>query len=668
MPFEMPEVDIPDVHFTSNDQRRVFSERYCIPTPTGRETPEQTVWRVSAFLAGLPETYIIKSGWVNMTNHRLKKACRKALDYYHLMATMSFLPNSPTFFGAGTEMPNLSACFVLPISDDMGTEEDGIFSTLRHATLIQQTGGGVGFSFSRLREAGSLVHKSFGLASGPVSFLRAYDAAFSAIQQGGKRRCANMGVLRVDHPDIREFITCKDVEGHISSFNISVAITDEFMDALEKGFNYQLISPSTGEVVGQESAHDIMKLIAKQATKNGEPGLLFIDAAERQNPVPDQGAYEATNPCGEQWLLPYESCNLGAINLRNVVHDVEGELKIDWDRLREVVELGVSFLNDVVDRNGFVPAVPQLRDAALANRRIGLGIMGLADLLILLRVPYWSQAGREVAAQLMEFIRYHAMLASIELAKETAPFPNWPDSALNPASPNYNFNPPTPAPAVTPTGSSLGRPTLDWQYLIGQLAEHGIANSTTVTVAPTGTRSTIAGLEGYGCEPVFAFAYQRHVVDNTTIGDNRWSMNLASPLLDQAMGDANLSMANRQAVIDLLADGLSMSEISADHVDLPQWLVDVFKASGDLTWKEHVSMQSVLQLYVDSSISKTINFPAGTNEQEVMEAYQYAYEVGCKGITVYVAGSRDLEVLQVGTSDEPPACEPNEDGVCMICD
>ncbi|MDD2694326.1 MAG: adenosylcobalamin-dependent ribonucleoside-diphosphate reductase, partial [Anaerolineales bacterium] len=450
-----------------------------------------------------------------------------AVQYYELLTTKRFFPNSPTFTGAGTPLGQLAACFVLPITDDMGRDPAGIFQTLRDAALIQQTGGGNGFSFSRLRPKGTLVKSSAGEATGPVGFLRVYDKAFGEIAQGGTRRGANMAVLRVDHPDIEEFITCKTDENAITNFNISVGITDAFMQAVQNDGLWELRFPDvrsakyhdfTGTLEQAEQAgvpitvykvlraRDLFERIVQQAHHNGEPGVLFLDAANRANPVPHLYPLEATNPCGEQWLGPYENCCLGSINL---AQHLGPDGAVDWEKLRQSVELSTRFLEDVIEANAYVPAVPRLREAAMRARRIGLGIMGLADLMYHTGIRYGSSEGEEFAAQVMEFVRYQAMLTSIELSKERGPFLSIQGSIYDPQ--RITWQPPVP---LAPYVHDWGRPAVEWIKVVEGIRQFGIRNAAQTTIAPTGTIATVAGCEGYGCEPVFALAYIRHVNDN----------------------------------------------------------------------------------------------------------------------------------------------------------
>lgn len=557
--------------------------------------------------------------------------------FYDLLTERRFFPNSPTFTGSATPLGQLAACFVLPIADDMGRESDGIFSTLRVAALIQQTGGGNGFSFSRLRPKNDVVHTSSGRATGPVGFLRVYDQAFGEIAQGGSRRGANMGVLRVDHPDIEEFIECKAKEGSIANFNISVAITDEFMQAVKDDTDFALRNPRDGKVARTVRARDLFDKIVRYAHHNGEPGALFIDAANRTNPVPHLYDLEATNPCGEQWLGPYENCCLGSINLS--VHFKENEVgtrTVDWDLLRRSVHEATHFLDNVVTANAYVPAVPEVAAAAHRARRIGLGIMGLGDLMYEMGIRYGSEEGQEFAAQVMEFVRFECMLESIDLARTRAPFTAFSGSIYDAEQPGgMRWKAPVPH---RPFARDWQRPALDWSQVVEGIKQHGIRNAAQTTVAPTGTIATVCGIEGYGCEPVFALGYIRHFKD----GDKDVELPYTSPLFDKALERSALDDAQKQAVRQHVATYGSCQDLS----DLPADLLHTFVVSSDITAEEHVYMQAAIQAFVDNSISKTCNFPEGATEEDVAKAYLLAWEEGCKGLTVYVTGSRQEVVLE----------------------
>ena len=991
------------VQLTPN-ARQVLERRYVRRGDDGKpaESVEEMFWRVAYNVA------CVEQSWG-------KDVMARATEYYQLLTTKRFFPNSPTFTGAGTPLGQLAACFVLPISDDMGRESTGIFQTLRDAALIQQTGGGNGFSFSRLRPKGSLVKSSAGQATGPVGFLRVYDHAFGEVAQGGSRRGANMAVLRVDHPDVAEFVTCKTDENAITNFNISVGITDAFMRAVEADADWDLRFPDVHSpeyrkfhgtldeadaqgvpmrVFETVRARDLFNAIVDQAHHNGEPGVLFLDAANRENPVPHLYQLEATNPCvtgdtliytedgliradvlaaqarplrvvadgrmseeallpasavfetgtkpvvrlmtregyelrltadhrvmtsagwkaagelqpgdrlhllnrkggfgkqgtleegrvlgwlvgdgtvnairavlsffgdekrelapdfarmvthlvdqqpttrrrylvgtveipardearvmsqrlrgfaeqhglvddkfivpvavlqgseemqrgflqalftadgqvndggvkgcsvrlssshlpllkdvqrlllnfgiashiyenrrtagyrpmpdghggvreyyhqaqhdlaisktnllrfesqisfltqakqgklgqylaaktrgpyretftatvlaiepdgvervfdlhqpethafvanglvvhncGEQFLGPYENCCLGSVNLAEHLAPNGG---VDWEKLRQSVVLSTLFLDDVVDANAYVPAVAQLAEAAHRARRIGLGIMGLSDLMYHAGIRYGSKEGQEFAAQVMEFVRYHAMRTSIELAQERGPFPAIAGSIYDPE--NMRWQPPAP---LAPYTRDWGRPALDWDAVASDLCQHGIRNAAQTTIAPTGTIATVAGCEGYGCEPVFALAYIRHVNDN----GKDLQLTYTSPLFEQALEQAGLDAAQREEIVDQV-----MAEGSCQGVDsLPAHIRDTFVVSQDISAEEHVYMQAALQAFVDNSLSKTINFPAGATEDDVAKAYMLAWKLGCKGITVYVTGSREKVVLE----------------------
>ncbi len=623
------------VELTDNS-RTVLSKRYLRKGPDGEpsESIEEMFWRVAYHVAeGEEET----GGDVMAV----------AQQFYDLLTDKRFFPNSPTFTGAGTPLGQLAACFVLPISDDMGRDSAGIFQTLRDAALIQQTGGGNGFSFSRLRHQGALVRSSMGRATGPVGFLRVYDKAFGEIAQGGTRRGANMAVLEVSHPDIRDFITCKIDENQITNFNISVGITDDFMRAVKDDSDFDLVAPHNGEVVETVRARELFDLIVEYAHHNGEPGVLFLDAANRSNPVPHLYKLEATNPCGEQWLGPYENCCLGSVNL---AQHLGPDGRVDWEKLEESVVLSTRFLDDVVTANAYVPAVPELKAAGLRARRIGLGIMGLGDLMYHAGVRYGSPEGQEFAAQVMEFVRYHAMRTSVALAREKGAFPAIEGSLYDPE--DLTWTPPIP---LSPYERDWGRPELDWDGILEGIKAYGIRNAAQTTIAPTGTIATVAGCEGYGCEPVFALAYTRHVNDNGQ--DLR--LTYTSPMFERALIDAGLNEEARQEIVAQMMERGTCQGIEA----IPQSVRQIFAVSQDITAEEHVRMQAAMQAFVDNSLSKTCNFPADATEDDVARAYQLAWELGCKGLTVYVTGSRQKVVLEThATAAEKEASESEEAG------
>lgn len=637
--------DIGDVDLTEN-ARQVLVRRYVRRDNTGKpaETVEEMFWRVAYHVAAS------EAAWG-------EDVIERAGQFYKLLTNKQFFPNSPTFTGAGTPLGQLAACFVLPISDDMGRDPAGIFQTLRDAALIQQTGGGNGFSFSRLRPKGALVKSSAGQATGPIGFLRVYDKAFGEIAQGGTRRGANMAVLRVDHPDINDFITCKTDENAITNFNISVGITDVFMEAVRNDGDWDLCFPDvdspqyhgfSGTLEQAQAAgipirahqtvraRDLFEKIVRQAHFNGEPGVLFLDASNRSNPVPHLYQLEATNPCGEQWLGPYENCCLGSVNL---AQHFGPDGTVDWEKLRNSVVVSTYFLDDVVDANAYVPAVPELSKAAHRARRIGLGIMGLGDLMYHVGIRYGSPEGQDFAAQVMEFVRYHTMKTSIELAEKRGAFPVIQGSIYDPQA--LKWQPPVPvqsSSAMAAQRCDFGRPVIDWQEIVDGIKQHGIRNSAQTTIAPTGTIATVAGCEGYGCEPVFALAYIRHVNDN----GKDLQLTYTSPLFEEALIKEGIDELNRHKIVEHVMEVGSCQGLS----EVPAALQNIFVVSQDISAEEHVRMQAALQAFVDNSLSKTVNFPENATEQDVATAYQLAWELGCKGITVYVTGSRQKVVLE----------------------
>ena len=629
---------LPDINLSENSYQ-VLCMRYIRKGDHGEltETAKELFWRVAYHIAKVEEQWGAD-------------VIEIAKSFYTMLANKRFFPNSPTFTGAGTPLGQLAACFVLPISDDMGKRSDGIFQTLRDSALIQQTGGGNGFSFSSLRPSGSIVKASSGKATGPIGFLRVYDNAFGEVAQGGTRRGANMAVLRVDHPDIEEFIRCKTDEGAITNFNISVGITDEFMQAVESDQDWDLRFPDvhhekyrdfSGTLEEAEDAgipiithktikaRELFNKIVSQAHHNGEPGLLFLDAANRENPLPHLYRLQSTNPCGEQWLGPYENCCLGSINLSQFA---AGENGIDWQSLAEHIHLATRFLDDVVDANAYVPSVPQLEENAKRARRLGLGIMGLADLMFHTGIRYGSPEGQAFAAEMMEFVRYHAMKESIELAKSRGPFPEISGSIYDPDK--LTWSPPIHSHAIE---LEMNKPQFDWSDIVSGIKSYGIRNAAQTTIAPTGTIGTVAGCEGYGCEPVFALAYTRHVNNE---GEDV-ELTYTSPLFEKALIKANFSERKRTEIIEKVKENGTCQNIES----LPENIRKTFVVSMDISATDHVRMQAAMQQFVDNSISKTINFPSTAKEEDIASAYQQAWRLGCKGITVYVTGSREQEVL-----------------------
>jgi len=610
--------------------KEIFVRRYALKNSEGEpnETVEEAFMRVASHIAGAE------------TKKELREKYTKL--FYNFMAEKRFVPNSPTWTGSKTKLGQLAACFVLPIKDDMGKERGGIFDTLKNAALIQQTGGGNGFSFSNLRPKGDRVMTSMGVASGPVSFLEAYDRAFGHIAQGGARRGANMAVLRVDHPDVEEFIMCKSKEGSVSNFNISVGITDKFMDAVQNDKDFDLINPRDKKVWKTIRARDIFDKIVEYAFKNGEPGILFLDAANRQNPVPNQYTLEATNPCGEQWLGPYENCCLGHVNIVASVFDG----KLDWEHLKESTILGTRFLDNVVTQNAYVDAVPELKESAHRNRRIGLGFMGLADAMYKMKIRYGSKESFDFASQVTEFIRFYSMDTSINLAEEKGAFPGISQSIYDPK--DIKFEIPT---ALVSHELKLQRPSLYWNTIMRKLKKSGIRNSTQITVAPTGTTGTVYSVEGYGCEPVFALAYYRNVYQSAG-GTENLQLTYVSPAFEMALDErSDITKEDKKKIIETAIEKGSIQELE----NIPEEIKNTFVVSADIKADEHVWMQAAIQRFVDNSISKTCNFPEDATKEDVKDAYLKAWNLGCKGLTVYVTGSRDEVVLETKETKDKKA-------------
>jgi ribonucleoside-diphosphate reductase alpha chain len=574
----------------------VLERRYLVKDDQGKpvERPQDLFWRVARTIAAPDRTYGASARAVESL----------AETFFELMARRVWMPNSPTLMNAGRPLGQLSACFVLPVEDALSNGRSGIYDTLRAMALVHQSGGGTGFSFSRLRPKNDVVRSTMGVASGPVSFMKLYDASTDVVKQGGTRRGANMGILRVDHPDIMDFIHCKDDLTQVTNFNISVAVTDAFMVALEAGKAYDLIHPRTGNVVGQLDAREVFKQIVHGAWKTGEPGVFYIDRANHYNPVPHLGSYEATNPCGEQPLLPYDVCNLGSINVGLFVKNGE----VAWDELRTAVHLTTHFLDNVIDANKY--PLQEIDDLAKRIRRIGLGIMGWADLLVRLSIPYNSDEGVALGRQLMEFIDEESKVASEKLAKQRGTFAEWERSIWGPDA--------------TCARNARGERIRPMRRL---------RNCNLTTVAPTGTISIIAGCSS-GIEPLFAVAFMR---------------NQAGVLMPDVNEDF-VAIAKREG---WYSDELMQQIAEAGHIHfdaVPEKWQRVFVTAHDVTPEWHIQMQAAFQEFTDSAISKTSNFPNEATEEYVEQIYRYAYQLGCKGVTVYRDGARENQVLSTGST------------------
>lgn len=572
----------------SENGLKVLERRYLAKNEEGKviETPEELFKRVSSFIASADKIY-----------EPDKDISGLEKKFYDIMANLDFLPNSPTLMNAGRELGQLSACFVLPVEDSM----EGIFDAIKHAAIIHKSGGGTGFSFSRLRSKGSSVNSTGGVASGPISFMKVFNSATEAVKQGGVRRGANMGILRVDHPDILEFIQCKKNDKEITNFNISVGITEKFMEAVEKDEEYELVEPHTKEVKGKLKAREVFDLIVDMAWNNGEPGIIFLDRMNRDNVVPELGEIESTNPCGEQPLLPFESCNLGSVNLVNCIKNKGVKKEIDFNKLGDLVDTAVHFLDNVIDVNKY--PLEKIDEMTKSTRKIGLGVMGFADMLIKLGIPYDSEEAIKTAEAVMRFINERSKQASAKLAEARGAFPTFDKSTY---------------------------------------AEKGmkLRNATTTTIAPTGTISIIAGVSS-GIEPLFAVSFIRNVMDNDELPE-------VNPLFEKVAKERGFYS------IDLMKKIAKMGSVR--HIEeIPEDVRRVFGTAHDIDPIWHIRMQAMFQKYTDNAVSKTVNFRKEATREDVRKVYMLAYKLGCKGVTIYRDGSRESQVLNIGAVNKDGA-------------
>ncbi len=587
--FPMPK-NLPYPSILDNTELVLKKRYYQHNLDTGKiEDARDLFWRVASTIAFEEEKYK-KSSFV-------KEAL--AEEFYTLMTEWKFLPNSPTLMNAGMRLGQLSACFVLPIGDSI----EEIFDAIKYAAMIHKSGGGTGFSFTRLRPTQSRVGSTGGVASGPVSFLRIFNTATEQIKQGGTRRGANMGILRIDHPDILEFIHAKENEGEFNNFNLSVGITEAFMYAVENNEDYSLINPHDGSIQGQMNAKEIFTLLVKKAWQSGDPGIVFLDRINRDNPNPEQGEIESTNPCGEQPLLPYEACNLGSINLAKLVlcqakNAKEAEKCIDWEEFSRIIHLSVRFLDNVIDASRF--PLERIMEKVLRNRKIGLGVMGFADMLFALGIAYDSEDGLAIAEKIMAFLNEEGRKASALLATERGAFPSFKHSIFAKNSIPYR-------------------------------------NATVTTIAPTGTLSIIAGCSS-GIEPLFALCFTRHVLD----GEKLMEIN---PYFEKALGNAGLQSS------ELMESVLEKGSIQ--HMEfLPENIRRIFVTAMDIDPVWHLKMQAAFQRHTDNAVSKTVNLPGNATEEDIYNIYRLAFSEGCKGVTVYRDGCKSVQVLYTGKKDD----------------
>ncbi len=570
----------------SENARTVLEKRYLIKDEDGRvkETVEDLFHRVAVTIAQPDRLYDAQAD-LQQTEE----------TFYHMMAELEFLPNSPTLMNAGRPLGQLSACFVLPVEDSM----EDIFEAIKQAALIHQSGGGTGFAFSRLRPKGSTVKSTGGVASGPISFMKVFNMATEAVKQGGTRRGANMGILRVDHPDILEFIDCKANNNEINNFNISVGVTEQFMDAVEQDAEYDLVDPHTKKVMTSLRAREVFERIVDAAWRNGEPGIVFLDRMNRDNRVPSYGEIESTNPCGEQPLLPYESCNLGSINLTKMLKTDDGNTEFDWDKLAVTVKNAVHFLDNVIDANKY--PLPKIEEVTKQMRKIGLGIMGWADSLLMMGIPYNSEEAAALGERVMKFITEQGRRESAELTKTRGTFPMFEESTMPKNFPQRNV--------------------------------------TITTIAPTGTLSIIAGCSS-GVEPVFGYVFIRNIMDGTELME-------VNPILKAELEKSGLYS-------DVLMKRIAREGTIAHMEELPEDLRRVFVSAHDILPEDHIRMQAAFQKYTDNAVSKTVNFPNSATREDVAQVYRQAFRLGCKGVTIYRDGSRGEQVLNIGKVNKEP--------------
>lgn len=601
---------------------KVLEKRYLKRDKNGNciETPQDMFRRVADTIA---------SG--DLEFGKTSKDVQNLSDrFYNAITHRYFMPNSPTLMNAGRDLGQLAACFVLPIDDSL----ESIFETIKNTALIHQSGGGTGFSFSRLRPKNSVVRSTMGVSSGPVSFMEVFNAATEAVKQGGTRRGANMGILRVDHPDIIEFINCKSDNNKLNNFNISVAITDKFMEAYLNGKDYDLINPQNNEIVGRMDAGAVFDLIIDSAWKNGEPGIVFIDKMNKDNPTPQIGKIESTNPCGEVPLLPYEACNLGSINLGLMVKEQDGEFVVNWDLLENTVRTAMRFLDNVIVVNNY--PLPQISEMVQNNRKIGLGVMGWADMLMQMGIAYNSEEGTSLATDVMSFIDYVSKTESVELAKERGRFNNFEGSIYE--KPHY-FEDKFGSKNCAKVTQKM------WADLDSKVQKYGLRNATTTCIAPTGTISMIAGASG-GIEPLFGLVFSRLIMDGTELLE-------VNPVFEKYM---KTHVLYTEDLMNKIAKCGSVAHIE----ELPDEVKRIFVTAHDISPYWHVKMQAAFQQFTDNAVSKTVNFIESATREDIKKTYILAYKNNLKGITVYRNNSRQFQPMNLEKAKKTIEIKPIE--------